>query len=248
MVVLTGAILIVTVFLTAALSGVYGMVGGMILLWVLLVLMPVSAAIAVQGILQLVANISRAWFARHYIDWRIIGFSMAGLAGAMLLLAAVSYTPNLAVVSICVGLLPISAWVPVRWIRLNAARPPQALICGFLSGVLNIGVGVAGPIVDIFFVRTAMDRRTVIGTKATLVGVSHVAKIVFYSAALGGLSDGEVIAIALAAPFSVLGSMAGHRVLVWLTDDGFRRGTRWLVTAVGAFFFLQGVYLLTLGG
>jgi hypothetical protein len=44
-----GAILIVAVFLTAMLSGVYEMVGGMMLLWVLLLLMPVSAAFAVQG-------------------------------------------------------------------------------------------------------------------------------------------------------------------------------------------------------
>ena len=127
-----GAILIVAVFLTATLSGVYGMVGGMVLLWVLLLLMPVSAAIAVQGVLQLVANVSRAWFARAHIDWRIIGVSMIGLVAALGVLAAVSYTPNLAVVSICVGLLPITIWVAVRWISLDAARPPHAVVCGFL--------------------------------------------------------------------------------------------------------------------
>ena len=62
---------------------------------------------------------------------------MIGLVAALGVLAAVSYTPNLAVVSICVGLLPITIWVPVRWISLDAARPPQALVCGFLSGILN---------------------------------------------------------------------------------------------------------------
>lgn len=242
------AILVVSVFLTATLSGVYGMVGGMMLLWVLLLLMPVSAAIAIQGVLQLVANASRAWIARAHIDWKIIGMSMIGLVVALGVLAAVRYTPNLAVVSICVGLLPITIWVPIRWISLDAAKPPQALVCGCLSGILNVGIGVAGPIVDIFFARTQMDRRTVIATKATMIGVSHVAKIVFYSTALGEITQSDALAIMLAVPFSVLGSMAGHQILVRLTNESFRTGTRWLVTGVGAFFFLQGVYLLTTGG
>jgi hypothetical protein len=42
--------------------------------------------------------------------------------------------------------------------------------------------------------------------------------------------------------------MAGHRILVRLTNESFRTGTRWLVTGVGAFFFVQGVYLLATGG
>jgi uncharacterized membrane protein YfcA len=199
------------------------------------------------GVLQLVANGSRAWFARAHIDWKIIGVSMIGLAVALAVLAAVRYTPDLAIVSIAVGLLPITIWVPKRWINLDAARPAQALACGFLSGLLNVGVGAAGPIVDIFFARTTMDRRTVISTKATLVGVSHLAKVVFYSTALSGISQSDALAIALAVPFSVLGSMAGHKILLRLTDDSFRAGTRWLVTFVGAFFFVQGVYLLVTG-
>lgn len=241
------AILAIAVFLTATLSGVFGMVGGMVLLWVLLLLMPVSAALALQGVLQLVANVSRAWFARTHIDWKIIGVSMIGLAVALGLLAAVSYTPNVAVVSICVGLLPISIWVPKRWFQLDAARPAQALVCGFLSGILNVGIGVAGPIVDIFFARTLMDRRTVIATKATMVGVSHVAKIVFYSAALSNFSQSDWLAILIAVPFSVIGSMAGHKILIRLTDESFRTGTRWLVTGIGAFFLVQGIYLLATG-
>lgn len=244
----SGGVLVVAVFLTATFSGVYGMVGGMMLLWVLLLLMPVSAAIAVQGILQLVANISRAWFARHYMNWRIIGFSVVGLGLAVLVLSAIRYTPNLAAVSICIGLLPVFAWMPVRWIHLDASRPGHAFLCGFSSGLLNIGTGVAGPIVDIFFVRTEMDRRAVIATKAMLVGCSHVAKIAFYSGALVGMDSTTQAAVLIAAPFSVLGSMAGHRILVRLTDQGFRRATRWLVTIVGVFFLTQGIWLLATGG
>ncbi|WP_274626281.1 sulfite exporter TauE/SafE family protein [Arvimicrobium flavum] len=247
MAILTGVFLVVAVLLTSTLSGVFGMVGGMVLLWLLLLVMPVTTAIAVQGMLQLVANCSRAYFARAWMDWRIIGFSTAGLALAILLLALVSYTPSVAMVSICVGLLPIIVWMPVRRLRLDASRPLHAVACGFISGGLNIGVGVAGPVADVFFVRTDMDRRKVIATKAALQVLSHLAKVVYYSGSLVLLSRTEIVSIGIAAPFAVLGSILGHRILVRLSNEGFRQGTRWLVTVVGAFYFVQGVYLIANG-
>jgi len=245
--ILTGAFLVVAVLLTSTLSGVFGMVGGMVLLWLLLLVMPVTTAIAVQGMLQLVANCSRAYFARAWMDWRIIGFSTLGLGLAVLALVLVRYTPDVATVSLCVGLLPIAVWTPARWIRLDAARPLHALLCGFVSGGLNIGVGVAGPVVDIFFIRTGMDRRQIIATKAALQVLSHIAKIVYYAGSLALLSRAEIASIGIAAPFSVLGSIIGHQILVRLTNEGFRQGTRWLVTGVGAFYFAQGIYLLAGG-
>lgn len=237
--------LALAVLLTATLSGVFGMVGGMILLWILLLLLPVELAIAVQGVLQFVANASRAWFARTWIDWRIIGFAALGIGAALGLFAAVDYTPNLALVSIAIGILPVFCYLPRHWLVLDAGRPAQAVLCGLLGGGLNVGVGVAGPIVDIFFARTAMDRRTVIGTKAALVLLSHVAKILFYAPALGALGRGEVLAILVAMPFSILGSRLGHAVLARMTDRAFRKGTVALITAVGLFFLVQGLTLLS---
>nr|WP_246505045.1 TSUP family transporter [Microvirga antarctica] len=242
-----GAFLVGAVLLTSTLSGVFGMVGGMLLLWMLLLIMPAATAIAVQGVLQLVANVSRAYLARAWIDWRIIRFSTAGLGASLLLLAFVNYTPDRASVSIGVGLLTITAWIPTRWAHLDATRPFHATLCGFLSGGLNIGVGVAGPIVDVFFIRTSMDRRQIIATKAALQVLSHLAKIVFYSASLWLLSTAELTSIGIAAPFSIAGSLVGHHILLRLTNNGFRRGTLFLVSAIGAIYLGQGVYLLSTG-
>lgn len=50
---MTSLFLIAAVLLTSTLSGVFGMVGGMVLLWLLLLAFPVTTGIAVQGILQL---------------------------------------------------------------------------------------------------------------------------------------------------------------------------------------------------
>jgi len=240
--------LMVAVFVTSTLSGVFGMAGGMILLWSLLLLLPVEAAIAVHGIIQVVANGSRAWFSRVYVDWRILGLIVAGLLLSALLLLLVRYEPDARVVYFVIGLLPILVWIPKRWLALDAAKPHHAVLCGLVAGGLNLTVGLSGPTVDVFFIRTQMDRRTVIATKAATQVVSHAAKIAFYANAAVTLTGGEWGAIALAAPMAILGTRAGAAILHRMSDAGFRTWTRWIVTAIGLVYLVQGVMLVARGG
>ena len=230
-----------TVFPTAMLSGIFGMAGGLILLWVLLLLMPVGTAIAVHGVIQMVSNGSRAWFSRHYIDYRILGFLCLGLAVSAMMLLVANYRPNIIVVSIAIGLMPVLVWLPVQRLQLDASRPSHALVCGLIAGALTVGVGVSGPTIDIFFIRTAMDRRKVIATKAAVQVISHATKLVFYWHAASLLPVSDWIAILIAAPIAIFGTSAGNAVLQRMTDANFRAWSRWVVTAVGLVYLLQGL-------
>jgi len=60
-----------TVFVTAVLSGVLGMAGGIALLGVLLVYLPPLVAIPLHGVIQLVSNGSRVIVQREHarFDW-----------------------------------------------------------------------------------------------------------------------------------------------------------------------------------
>ena len=238
------AVLLVAVFFTSMLSGIFGMAGGLILLGILLVILPVGTAIAVQGTIQLIANGSRAFLSRAYIDWRVLGIMTLGLLAAAVILFIVRYTPDLATVCIVIGLLPILLWIPLSWLALDASKPHHAFIAGFIGGGVNLAVGVAGPTIDMFFIRTPMDRRAIIATKAAAQVVNHAAKILFYwqaTAMLGGL---EWSAIAVAAPFAILGTSAGHWVLQRLSDANFKSWTRLIVTAVGIYYLARGISLL----
>ena len=238
------AALLVAVFFTSTLSGVFGMAGGLVLLGILLAILPVGTAIAVQGAIQIVANGSRAWFSRDYIDWKILGIICLGLLVAGIALFILRYTPDLATVCIAIGLLPILVWIPQSWLALDASKPHHAFVCGLLGGGLNLAVGVSGPTVDIFFIRTTMDRRKVIATKAATQVISHAAKVVFYWNAAMVLAPFEWAAIAVAAPFAIAGTSAGHWILQRLTDANFRAWTRWIVTAIGIFYLIRGLTLL----
>ena len=239
-----GLAMLAAVFTTSAISGVFGMAGGLILLALLLIILPVGTAIAVQGVIQIVANGSRAIMSRKFIDWRILGTMMLGLATAGVILWIARYTPALATVYVAVGLMPILVWIPASWLQLDAAKPLHAFACGFIGGGLNLTVGVSGPSIDIFFIRTTLDRRTVVATKAAMQVLSHIAKVVFYWQATMVLTSIEWGAVALAAPFAIAGTSAGYWVLQHMTDVNFRVWMRWIVTGIGGYYLMQGVLLV----
>ena len=238
------AVFVAIVFLTSTLSGIFGMAGGMVLLAALLAIMPVATAIAVQGAIQIIANGSRAWFSREFIDWRIIATMVAGILLAAAVLFVIRYQPDLATVCIAIGLMPIMVWIPRSWMQLDASRPLQGFTCGLISGGLNLAVGVSGPSIDIFFIRTQMDRRKIIATKACIQVISHGAKVVFYGTAASAMVAGDWVLVALAAPFAIAGTNVGYLILQRLSDDGFRRWTRWIVTLLGIFYLTRGIVLL----
>lgn len=241
---LTAALVALCVFLTSTLSGVFGMAGGLVLLAVLLAMLPVATAIAVQGAIQIVANGSRAWFSREHIDWRVLGVICLGLAAAALALYILRYTPDLATVCIAIGLMPILVWIPKHWLALDASKPHHAFLCGFLGGGLNLAVGASGPTVDIFFIRTLMDRRKIIATKAATQVISHAAKVVFYGGLATAMSGNDWLLVLVAAPFAVAGTNLGYHILQRMSDDGFRAWTRWVVTGIGLFYLGRGIFLL----
>ena len=104
-------------------------------------------------------------------------------------------------------------------------------------------VGVAGPLIDSFFVRSGLDRRSIVGTKAVIQTLSHLLKVAFYGGSV--IADVSVGAASLAllivaAGIAVLGTLIGGRILGRLSDRTFLTLTRWLITGAGAWFALRG--------
>ena len=72
--------IVVMAFITATLSGVFGMAGGLVLMGGLALVLPVSAAFVTHGLLQLTANGWRAILHRKHVRWQIVGWYALGLA------------------------------------------------------------------------------------------------------------------------------------------------------------------------
>ena len=246
----TGGFIIAAAFLTAAISGVFGMAGGLMLKGALALVLPVSATFVAHGLFQLVANGSRAVIHRQHVDLKIVGlfalgsFVIAGLVGF------IAVEPTRATLYLFMGLVPFLVWLPDRWVRLDAQRPLQALICGVSVTGVNLTAGVAGPFLDIFFVKTALTRHQIVATKAATQVFSHIMKIVVYGApllAVHGKGLPPLWVFAVAVPLSMLGTSLGGLVLDRLSDVNFKRYLRLILTVIGIAYLGQAARLYLTG-
>ncbi|MDB5472661.1 MAG: hypothetical protein JWR84_4221 [Caulobacter sp.] len=224
------------------LTGVFGLAGGLVLMGALALVLPVSGAFVTHGVMQIVANGSRAILHRKHLNWRIIGLYAVGALVAGIIVTLVSYSPSKGLLFLMLGLCPILVWLPRGWLSLDAAKGPQAVTAGLLVTSLNLVAGVAGPLLDIFFVRTQMTRHQIVATKAGTQVFSHLAKVVVFGAPLlkiGGAGVPPWWVFVLAAPLSIGGTIVGGKILDRLTDVSFLKWTRWIVTGVGAIYLYQ---------
>jgi uncharacterized membrane protein YfcA len=237
-------------FVTATLSGVFGMAGGLVLMGALAFVLPVQAAFVTHGVLQLVANGWRAVLHRKFVRWDIVGwYALASLA-AGLVVAFLSFAPSKPVLFLLLGLVPGLTWLPQRWINLDASKPLQAFLSGLSVTGLNLSAGVAGPLLDIFFVRTELTRHAIVATKAATQVFAHLAKIVVYGAPLfagSGIGMPPWWVFLLAIPLSMGGTAVGGLILNRMTDVNFKRWTRWIVTGVGVTYLVRAVQLFAAG-
>ncbi|QYI99404.1 sulfite exporter TauE/SafE family protein [Thalassovita mediterranea] len=245
---LSAAIILLATLVTAFISGIFGMAGGLILMGVLTALLPVATAMIVHGAIQMVSNGWRAWLLRGQINWAIFARYAAGSVGAVLLLALLAWRPDKTVVYLLLGLTPLMVWVPRKIIDVDIQKRGQAEAAGFIVQALNTLAGVAGPLLDLFFVRTDMTRQAIVATKSATQVLAHLIKIAFWSlpilAAAGEIYIPPLWLFALAISLSMSGTWLGGLVLERMSDINFKRWMRWLVTVIGLVYLARAAGLL----
>ena len=95
---------LITIFATSLLSGVFGMAGGLVLMFVLLSLYSVPVAMVLHGLVQLTANGSRCFILRSHIITEINLNYFWGALVALITFTLISFAPAKAYVLI----MPVS--------------------------------------------------------------------------------------------------------------------------------------------
>ena len=238
--------ILVTAFFTAVLTGVFGLAGGLVLMGALALVLPVQAAFVTHGFIQIIANGWRAILHRRHIRWGVVGLYAAGSVVAGIVVAFIALVPSKPALYLLLGLVSFIVWLPKNILRLDAQRPPQAFAAGLSVTGLNLAAGVAGPLLDIFFVKTQMTRHQILATKAGTQVFSHLAKILVYGGPLlklGAPGMPPLWLFAAAAPLSIIGTVIGGRILDRLTDVSFIAWTRKIITAIGAVYLIRAAQL-----
>jgi hypothetical protein len=200
-----------------------------------------------HAVTQMASNGWRAVLWWKYIGWRILGRYALGLAVAITAFTAIRLIPDRAVVLILLGLTPFLVWLLPDHLAPRADRTGGAETCGLICTALQLLSGVSGPTLDIFFVKTAMDRRAVVATKAACQVVTHLSRLIYFGGLTGVDSSLGWPVFAVCVVMAVLGTSLSRTVLERLTDVQFRRWTQRLVMAIGAVYMVQGAYVLVTG-
>lgn len=231
---------------TAFVSGIFGMAGGLILMGVLLVYVSVPTAMIVHGCIQMVANGWRAYLLKDDIDWLVFKRYAAGAVVGVALLGAVfaiGFTLDKTQVYFVLGLTPLLVWLPKERLDLDILKREQAFGAGILVQGLNTVAGVAGPVLDLFFVRNAMTRQQIVATKSVTQCLSHIVKVVFWSVPAILAAQGEIFPPAwfllAAIPLAMSGTWFGKQVLIRLKDANFKQIVKYLVTVIGIYYLTR---------
>lgn len=241
-------IILTSALITACISGVFGMAGGLIFMGIIATFMGVAEAMVVHGAVQSVSNSYRAYLLRDGVRWDILGWQALGALPAIALLLLASVSLNKGQLFLALGCLPFLLWLPKGLLQGDAQKPPHAILCGAMVMGLNLTAGVAGPALDFFYVKTALTRHEIVATKAVTMFASHLVKIVYFglpllaASNLSGLPAPWIFLCAI--PAVMVGTFIGTRLLKRFSDIGFRAASRYLVTAIGIIYIFRGLSLL----
>ncbi|MBN7778510.1 sulfite exporter TauE/SafE family protein [Nitratireductor aquimarinus] len=222
---LPALLLVIASFFTSALTAAFGVGGGVAMLALLGLFIPVAALIPVHGAVQLGSNTGRAWRQRAHIRFSIAApFILGSLIGAAVGAYFVVQLPD-ALLKLVLGVFVIA----VTWTKIpGAARLGHAGLA-FGSAVLALAtmfVGATGPLLSAFFAQIIPDdRKALVATHAAGMTVQHALKVVVF--AVAGFAFWHWLPfIALMIASGYLGTLYGSRLLEKMPEETFRRWFR----------------------
>lgn len=235
------ALVIFAVFGTSILSGVFGMAGGLILMGVLASMLPVPLAMTAHGFAQFIANGTRFLSLLEHVDWRSAGYYVLGTTAAAGIFWFVLYTPSRALLFFALGAIPILSLLPLAP-KFDFQIPRHAIACGFLNTAAHLTAGVSGPLLDLFFVNSRMNRFEIIATKAFTQTLGHALKVGYFASLANAFTELPLwLPIGVAAS-AVFGTHAGGWILRRMSEGSFRLYLRRIFLLIGCVYLARGAW------
>ena len=235
---------LITIFVTSLLSGVFGMAGGLVLMFVLLSLYSVPVAMVLHGLVQLTANGSRCFILRSHIITEINLYYFAGSLVALITFTLISFAPEKAYVLIMLGLFPNLMKLALKFWHLDIRNKNSAIGAGFMMTSLQLLAGVSGPALDVFYQNSKLSRFEIVANKALSQTISHLFKCIFYISLVSINNHFPSWLLGVAAILAIIGTRMGTTILAKWNETSFTRYTNKLVTGVSFICIVQGTYLL----
>jgi uncharacterized membrane protein YfcA len=231
---------------TSFLSGIFGMAGGMILIGILLAIMPLPDAMMLHGVTQLASNGWRGLLWYRHIRWKAAAAYVAGCLIALLIWSFWRYVPGKPLALLLLGVTPFMVRLAPEKLRADPESPVQGVLYGAACMSLILLTGIAGPLIDTYFLGGKMDRREIVATKAACQVFGHAAKLVYFGGIIDQAASVDPVIAVLAVVSCMIGTMLGAKVLEIMSDRQFRSWANGIITAIAGYFVIHGAILLVI--
>ena len=233
-----------TITATSFLSGIFGMAGGMILIGILLAALPLVDAMALHAVTQMASN---GW--RGLLWWRHVRLAAAaayltGCCAAMLLWSFFRYVPSAPTAMLFLGLTPFAARLLPEGLKPDAGRISHGVVYGAICMCLLLLTGVAGPLIDTYFLGGKLDRREIVATKALCQLFGHGVKLFYFSSVIEQAASVDPAMMVVAIATSMVGTTFARRFLEAMSDAQYRTWAGRIIASISGYYVLQGTYLL----
>jgi uncharacterized protein len=210
-------------FFTSAMTSVVGAGGGTLLIAFMLLFMPPAAAIPAHGAVQLASNTWRVWLFRRHMAWPlIVRFSLLMPFGVVLGLWLFQGMSK-ELVQALIGFFVLTTLF-LRHLRRFAPKefPLWAFVpLGFVTGALNMIVGVIAPILGALIIRKDLNKENVVGTLGFFGFIGNLLKVTAFT--IVGFSFAEYgLMLLLMIVAVVIGTTVGKRVLTLFDERTFQ--------------------------
>ncbi len=233
------ALLVAASFLTSAFTAAMGLGGGVAMLAIMGLGMPVTSVLPVHGVVQLGSNAGRVVIQRRYLvramlPWFALG-SVIGIAvGASVVIAI----PD-----------DVAKWALALFIlwsiyrkkpSATAARhgKPYFAAWGVISSFCTMLVGATGPLIAAMLAGVGLTKQPLVATHAACMTIQHGLKILAFGALGFAYAEWAPLVAAMIAS-GVAGTWVGSRTLDNLPDKYFKLGFKIVMTAIALHMIWQ---------
>lgn len=188
----------------------------------MLLFMPPATAIPVHGVVHLASNTWRVWLFRKHMAWPlIIRFSALMPLGVWLGLWLFQEMPK-ELVQVLIGFFVLLTLF-LRYLKRFALKefPLWAFVpLGFVTGALNMIVGVIAPVLAVLIIRKDLNKENVVGTLGFFGFIGNLLKIAAFT--MIGFSFAEYgLLLALMTAAVIIGTSAGKKLLSGFDEKTF---------------------------
>jgi len=226
---------------TSTLSGAIGMGGGVILMAILLIFLPLPEALILHGITQASSNGFRALLNKRHIEKKIVFKYLLGAGLTYFVFQFISFKPSKNLIFVILGALPFLTLLKKIAIYFDIEKSGRGYLCGVLVSASQAISGVSGSILDLFYLSSDLGRFSIVATKAMTQTIGHLLKTFFFIKLMDFNFENigvDIYAIAIITP--LLGSYLGKLILKRFDEKSFYLVAKSSMLCLSAYLFYRG--------